>query len=62
MILLTVNEAAKRIGVSGSMVRRMLREEKLSGYKMGSGYWVVYFDDKLKRLQKIKNPWLGTGV
>lgn len=54
MILLTVNEAAKRIGVSGSMVRRMLREKKLNGYKMNSGYWVVYCDDKLE--QKIKTP------
>lgn len=49
MKLLTVNEAAKRIGISGSMVRRLLRQKKLTGCKMNSGYWVVYDDDKLEK-------------
>lgn len=52
MNIITVNEAAKRAQISGSMVRRLLRQKKINGCKMKSGYWVVYDDDKLEGKKK----------
>jgi excisionase family DNA binding protein len=41
---LSVEEAAAILGVTGSRVRQMLREDELRGEKLGVRSWAVYRD------------------
>ena len=43
--LLTVQEVAKRLKMSGSNVRYLLRCRKLKGYKLSKNAWRVLEDD-----------------
>jgi excisionase family DNA binding protein len=41
---LSVEEAAIALGITGSRVRQMLREEELRGEKLNERAWAVYRD------------------
>jgi len=50
MELLTIKDAAKRLGVHPSTVARLLNSEQLGGQKIGST-WVVEQDDLVNYLK-----------
>lgn len=43
-VFLSVEEAAVALGITGSRVRQMLREDELRGEKLNERAWAVYRD------------------
>ncbi len=50
--LLSTNEAAKRLGLDPSQVRRLLAKGEIKGKKLGRDWVVLSFDYKRKRKPK----------
>ena len=50
--IFTVEEAAEKLGLSPSHVRRLLKEEKLTGAKLGREWMVTELDYSRKRRPK----------
>ena len=41
IMLLSVNDAAAELGVTGSLVRRLCRAGRIAGAKKVGGHWVI---------------------
>ena len=52
---LTVKEAAALLDYHPNHVRRMLREGRIIGYKLGNGYWVISTRE-VRRVQSHQTP------
>ena len=54
---LSVKEVSNITGLSESAIKRKLRDGKLKGVKFGSkfgGYWVIFFNDDLRQIEKTE--------
>ena len=56
---LSVEEAARRLGITGSRVRQMLREDELLGEKLGERSWAVYRDSVDKAVKNQRDGGRG---
>ena len=58
-VFLSVEEAAGVLGITGSRVRQMLREEELRGEKLNERAWAVYRDSVEKAAKNQRDGGRG---
>ena len=53
-VFVSVNEAASALGVTGSRIRQMLKDDELRGEKLNERAWAIYRDsvEKVARNQR----------
>lgn len=62
MILLSTKQTAEILGITVSMIRRLLRKDLLTGRKISPRCWLVYEDEKFdkykNRIKKVKGMYI----
>jgi predicted site-specific integrase-resolvase len=59
MNILSTKQAAERLHICDSMVRRLMRQNKLTGLKISNNCWIIYDDEIFRRAEMKYNAKRG---